>query len=128
MKLFCWIIGKSSSPFAVDLGNDDTVYDLKEAVMMKKPITLAGLEADQLTVWKVSDFFQHRLFDALVTPYKVSIEVTKDLENEVSEYPLVDKDIPLASDKLSVCFPNPLQGYLHVVVQTPSVGEYSGHR
>jgi hypothetical protein len=79
MKLFCWIIGKSSSPFTVDLGKDDTVYDLKEAVMMKKPITLAGLEADQLTVWKVSDFFQHRLFDALVTPYKVM----KDLENEV---------------------------------------------
>jgi hypothetical protein len=41
---------------------------------------------------------------------------------------LVDDDFLLESDILSDAFPDPVQGYLHVVVQTPSVGEYSGHR
>jgi len=71
IKLFCWIVDQSSSPFSVDFENDDTVtvHDLKEAVMTKKHITLAGLEADQLTIRKVRVIFQHRLFDALLTPY-----------------------------------------------------------
>jgi len=78
MKLFCWIIDKSSSPFSVDVQNDDTVYDLKKAVMRENPHALAGLDANQLTIRKVSNFFQHCLSDAVVTPYKVSIEITKD--------------------------------------------------
>jgi len=78
-----------SSPFSVDVQNDDTVYDLKKAVMRENSHALAGLDANQLTIRKVSNFFQ----DCVVTPYKVLIEITKDLENEVSRYPLVDKDI-----------------------------------
>ena len=27
MELFCWIIDKSIKPFAVDIANDDTMYD-----------------------------------------------------------------------------------------------------
>ena len=73
MKLFCWIIDKSESPFSVDVANDDTVGDLKNAVMKKKYLTLAALESDQLTLWKVSDFFPCHLFHALLNPYKVSI-------------------------------------------------------
>ena len=57
MKLFCWIFDKSEAPFPVDVANGDTVGDLKKAVMNEKPFTLSGLEADQLTICKVSDFF-----------------------------------------------------------------------
>jgi len=59
MKLFCWIIDKSEDPFAVDIANSDTVSDLKDEIMKKKCHALAGLDADQLTVGKVSDSFQH---------------------------------------------------------------------
>ncbi len=128
MKLFCWIIDKSMEPFPVDVANGDTVGDLKERIIQKNPHTLAGLDAHQLTICKVSNFFQHRLFHTLFTLYKVSIQVTKNLKNEVSKYRLVEDDFLLASDILSDAFPNPVQGYLHVVVQTPFVGEYLGHR
>ena len=126
MKLFCWIIEKSDDSFPVDVADDDTVGDLKEAIMKKKPHTLAGLEADELRIWKVSNFPEHRLFHTLFTPYQVFIKITKDLKNEVSKYQLVDDDIALASETLSDAFPNPVRGDLHVVVQTPFVGEYSG--
>jgi hypothetical protein len=46
MKLFCWIIGESSSPFAVNLKNDDTVYDLKKEIIKEKPHALDGIDAD----------------------------------------------------------------------------------
>lgn len=65
MKLFCWILDKSESPFSVDVAHDVTVDDLKKAIMNEKTHALAGLDADQLTLWKVSDFFQRRLFHAL---------------------------------------------------------------
>jgi len=55
--------------------------------------------------------------------YKISIKITKDLKYEVGKYQLVDDDNPLASETLSNVFPNPVQGYLHVVVQTPFVDE-----
>jgi predicted NAD/FAD-binding protein len=35
MKLFCWIIDKSESSFSVDVANDETVDDLKEAIMKR---------------------------------------------------------------------------------------------
>jgi hypothetical protein len=127
MKLFCWIIDKSESSFSVDVANGGTVDDLKDAIVKKKPFALNGLDADQLTLWKVSDLLQHRLFHALFTLYKVSIEITKDLKNQVSKYQLVDDDYLLESNILSEAFPEPLQGYLHVVVRIPFVGEYSRH-
>ena len=128
MKLFCWILDRSIEPFSVEVKNDDTVDDLKKAVVTNKPMALGGLDADQLTIWKVGDFFQCCLFHTLFPLYKVSIKITKDLKNEVSKYQLVDDDNLLASETLSDVFPNPVQGYLHVVVQIQFVGEYLGHR
>lgn len=104
MKLFCWILDKSESSFPVDVAHDDTVDDLKKEVMKTNSHALAGLDAVQLTI------------------YKVSIKVTKNLKNEVSKYQLVEDDFLLESDILSDAFPNPVQGYLHVVVQIPFVG------
>ena len=86
---------------------------------------LAGLDAAQLSLWKVGDFFNIVYFSALLTPHKVSIKITRDLKNDVQKYQLVDDVLLLESDILSDAFPNPVQGYLHVVMQTPSVGEYS---
>ena len=65
MKLFCWILDKSESPFPVDVAHDDTVGDLKKKIMNENSDALAGLDADQLTLWKVSDVFQRHLFHAL---------------------------------------------------------------
>lgn len=108
MKLFCWILGKSERPFSVDVAHEDTVDDLKEEVMKKNSHALAGLDAVQLTI------------------YKFSIKITKNLKNELSKYQLVEDDYLLESDIMSDTFPNPDQGYVHVVVQTPFVGEYLG--
>jgi len=57
MKLFCWVIDKSENPFSVDVANGETVEDLKKAIIKILPHTLAGLDVDQLSLWKVGDFF-----------------------------------------------------------------------
>ena len=56
MKLFCWVIDKSENPFSVDVANGETVEDLKKAIIKILPHTLAGLDVDQLSLWKVGDF------------------------------------------------------------------------
>ena len=65
MKLFCWVLDKNESSFPVNVAHDDTVGDLKKEIMNQNSNALAGLDADQLTLWKVSDVFQRRLFHAL---------------------------------------------------------------
>ena len=58
IKLFCWILDKTESPFSVNIANNDTIDDLKDAIFKKNPITLASVDAHQLALWKVSHFFQ----------------------------------------------------------------------
>jgi hypothetical protein len=56
ITLFCWILDVSDRPFLVDIDDGATVTHLKEAILKKKSSTLANIEADQLTLWKVSPF------------------------------------------------------------------------
>ena len=51
IKLFCWIVG-DEKPFSVKISPDDTVDDLKEAIVTKKPNRLQGIDADSLRLWK----------------------------------------------------------------------------
>ena len=82
MKLFCWIIDKSKEPFPVNVENDDTVDDLKEVIMKKKPHALAGLDADLLSLWKVGDFFNIVYFmPYLPHPRPRSLVSTRDIGN-----------------------------------------------
>ena len=56
LKLFCWILDVSDSSFSVSIDETQTVDDLKEAILKKKSATFANIDADQLTLWKVSPF------------------------------------------------------------------------
>jgi Crinkler effector protein N-terminal domain len=51
IKLFCWIFGDEKS-FPVKISPDETVGDLKEAIVAKKPNRLQGIDADSLRLWK----------------------------------------------------------------------------
>jgi hypothetical protein len=51
IKLFCWIFGDREL-FAVKISPDETVFDLKEAIVTKKPNRLQGIDADSLRLWK----------------------------------------------------------------------------
>jgi hypothetical protein len=55
ITLFCWILDESDSPFSIDIEDSKTVDHLKDAIVKKKPVTFANVEADQLKLWKVSD-------------------------------------------------------------------------
>jgi hypothetical protein len=54
ITLFCWILDASDRPFSVSIEEARTVDDLKKAVIKEKSSTFANIEADQLTLWKVS--------------------------------------------------------------------------
>ena len=47
IKLFCWIFGEGKS-FPVKISPDETVGDLKEAIVAKKPNRLQGIDAVSL--------------------------------------------------------------------------------
>ena len=57
IPLFCWILDVSDRPFSVSIEEARTVDNLKEEILAKKSATFANIEADQLTLWKVSSTF-----------------------------------------------------------------------
>jgi hypothetical protein len=61
IKLFCWILDVSNHPFPVDIDDSITVADLKKAIVKEKSSTFANIEADQLTLWKVSSSSSSKL-------------------------------------------------------------------
>jgi hypothetical protein len=57
MKLFCWILDKSASPFPVDIEESGSVGDLKKAMVKENPNMFGNVDAPQLKLWKVSGSF-----------------------------------------------------------------------
>ncbi|KAF9917553.1 hypothetical protein BGZ65_012839, partial [Modicella reniformis] len=53
MTIWCVVDGKSTS-FPVDIPADGTVGHLKDRIKEKKPNDFADIDADELTLWKVS--------------------------------------------------------------------------
>ena len=51
IKLFCWIFG-DPKPFPVKISPDETVGDLKEAIVAKNPNRFQGIDAVSLRLWK----------------------------------------------------------------------------
>jgi hypothetical protein len=57
ITLFCWVIDSSSTvPFSVDISASKTVDGLKNAIKKKKSNKFGDIDADALTLWKVSTF------------------------------------------------------------------------
>jgi hypothetical protein len=55
ISIFCWILSESTSPFSVKIADHaSTVDDLKDEIVKKKPNAFANIDADVLTLWKVS--------------------------------------------------------------------------
>jgi hypothetical protein len=55
LTLFCYIINTNhGSEFRVNISITETVGDLKVAIWKKTPNTLKHLDADHLSLWKVS--------------------------------------------------------------------------
>src|SRR4051794_16607562 len=51
--LWCFMQG-SSSIFKVNIGTNNDIYDLKEAIKSKKPNDTTGVDADKLRLWSVN--------------------------------------------------------------------------
>jgi Crinkler effector protein N-terminal domain len=58
IKLFCWILGVSNAAFSVKIKDNETVDDLKKAIVKENPVTFAAIDAYQLTLWNVSSFLR----------------------------------------------------------------------
>ncbi|KAG0351335.1 hypothetical protein BGX24_007882, partial [Mortierella sp. AD032] len=55
LTLFCLVDGEATSnAFSVKVPSSDTVDDLKELIKVKKAIAFSDIDADQLTLWRVS--------------------------------------------------------------------------
>jgi hypothetical protein len=57
IPLFCWILNVSDRSFSVSIEETRTVDNLKKLIVKEKSTTFANIEADQLTLWKVSSTF-----------------------------------------------------------------------
>lgn len=57
IPLFCWILDVSDRSFSVSIEETQTVDNLKKVIVKEKSTTFANIEADQLTLWKVSSTF-----------------------------------------------------------------------
>jgi hypothetical protein len=120
VTLFCWILGKSRCSFLVDIEDSKTVGHLKEEILRKNSNALAGIDAADLQLWKVSSPLHIDYLFSQV-PCKVSIPVSKKLKDKVTEREYTDEDELLETALVSGIFPppGPAQGALHIVVQLP---------
>ncbi|OWY96594.1 Crinkler (CRN) [Phytophthora megakarya] len=91
LKLFCAIVGVSGSSFHVDIDENETVGDLKDAIKDKKPLTIT-CEADQL-----------QLFLAKTTDgaWLTENDVKKGVKDTSGLTPLEFANVPLNLDDLS---------------------------
>ena len=107
LQLNCWVFGDDDSQvFPIKIENTESVGILKDAIKDKK-IALQHLDADSLTLWKVSTPVGHRL--------------QQNLANE----DLTDESSLSSVDDLVDVFPDqPPRKHLHIVVK-PRVGERS---
>jgi len=53
ITLWCFVQG-SSSIFKVNIGTNNDIYDLKEAIKSKKPNDTSRVDADKLRLWSVN--------------------------------------------------------------------------
>jgi hypothetical protein len=102
VNLNCWVLGDGAGQvFSVKIASTESVIALKKAIKDEKMVALQHIDADALTLWKVS------------------IPVDDGFEEKVK---LQDELLPVK--RLSRLFPNqPDDQDLHIVVQFPRDGE-----
>ncbi|KAG0079784.1 hypothetical protein BGZ92_000898, partial [Podila epicladia] len=55
MTLFCLVdVETTSNAFSIKIPSSDTVDDLKKAIKVQKAVAFADVDADMLTLWRVS--------------------------------------------------------------------------
>ncbi|KAK3812540.1 MAG: hypothetical protein J3R72DRAFT_498661 [Linnemannia gamsii] len=102
LALFCLVDG-DSMPFSVDIDASKTVDHLKDAIKTKIPGTFKGVDAKDLTLWRVS----------------IPLVPRKDRKDiSLSDVPL--KEELDETDDLSEVFPDKLpKKTIHIIVQRP---------
>ena len=123
ITLFCWILNVSTAAFPVDVDDNRTVGHLKKAIVKEKPRGFANVNADKLTLWKVSDFPPLSL--KAHNCWKVSIAITRNLKNDVTQLEFLDEQTLLEGDLLLDIFPlpGPTPRSLHIVIKCPPACE-----
>ena len=112
LTLFCLVDGESTS-FSVDIDTSKTVDHLKKAIKAEKTNVLSDVDADELTLWRVS--------------------IPVDYDDDDDRIPIVldnvnnkDKKKLRETRELSEVFPaKPPKNTIHVIVQRPPRGNAS---
>ena len=107
LKLFCYVLGEGcNNTFAVNIKEDETIGDLREAIKEEKRPKFDDILADSLTLWKAS------------VPYSLN------LKKEVEALNLVDDDSLHPPDILSEIFSSGLKSNsVHIIIDRPHSGE-----
>jgi len=90
ITLFCWILDVSTCSFSITIDDAQTVDDLKEAILKKKSKTLANIEADQLTLWKVSPFIFVQII-LISHPQEIHRYLYRSYSEDCSSQPTIRK-------------------------------------
>ncbi len=120
-RLYCYILKKSESSFHVDIAEGANVSDLREAILSKSENTLAGVDAQQLKIWKVCTFELSNLNQVLrADKHYMS---TKGFKTQLANLQLPDRNALDGSVSLSSEFSDASLGHIHVIAEAPD-GEY----
>lgn len=109
LKLICIFFPdedpKLKKLFSVSIDDDQIVDDLKKAIKHEKANLLKDIDADELTLYKVS------------IPKGQLKQALQDLDPDNGEISAPELDDPLLT--LLEVFPDVKSGHLHVIVRTP---------
>ncbi|KAF8914829.1 hypothetical protein BGZ58_005651, partial [Dissophora ornata] len=90
--LFCLVDGEATSnAFSVKISSSDSVDDLRELIKSKKPVDFEHVDANNLTLWRVShpviaaNKHQSVLLSAIDSP--VELDPTDDIADVFPEVP-----------------------------------------
>ena len=110
LELHCLLLGDDATQFFfVEIANTKPVSALKDAIKDKKKLSLHHVDADALTLWKVS------------------ILVNDGFNQNVKKVELRDEEALSPVDRLSkVFFVQPKDGHLHIIVRSPPASKSTG--
>jgi hypothetical protein len=104
ITLYAYIIGLNSRSFSVTLAKSETVGNLAEAILKKRPNDLKNVDADRLDLYKVS--------------------LPDDATLKQSACQPLDQKLDVGSEELSQLFPiNPPAETVSIIVDIQGVGE-----
>jgi Crinkler effector protein N-terminal domain len=107
LELNCFVHGDDPRHvFPVKIASTESVGTLKEVIKEKKKVALEHVDADALSLWKVS------------------MAVGGDLKQKLMDMELKAGEVLSSVVRLSTVFPkHPAEGHLHVVVRPGCSGE-----